>query len=161
MSFKQALFLDQFVTAMFPTSGVGIRGIGGERATLWGQNFEQHVEECAAEPPFVVPLLETHPAYLNRVEIAQVDGIDWCQLGPADHSASKGYAGEWEVSYPHAPHPQNPLRITNATPQIPQPILTKSTPHLSQGGDVGEETVAICDTLAAHGILFEVFCSFQ
>ena len=103
MSFKQALFLDQFVTAMFPTSGVGIRGIGGERATLWGQNFEQHVEECAAEPPFVVPLLETHPAYLNRVEIAQVDGIDWCQLGPADHSASKGYAGEWEVSYPHAP----------------------------------------------------------
>ena len=22
--------------------------------------------------------------------------MDWCQLGPADHSASKGFAGQWE-----------------------------------------------------------------
>ena len=56
-----------------PSGGVrGIRGIGGERATLWGQNFVDHVQEAAEEPPFVVPLLETHPAFLNREEIAQV-----------------------------------------------------------------------------------------
>lgn len=71
----------------------GIRGIGGERATVWGQNFTDHVAECAAEPPFVVPLLETHNGFLNREEIAAVEGIDWVQLGPADHSASKGFAG--------------------------------------------------------------------
>lgn len=77
-----------------PVGGIrGIRGIGGERATVWGQNFGEHVAECEEEPPFVVPLLETHAAFLNREDIARVDGIDWCQLGPADHSASKGFAG--------------------------------------------------------------------
>ena len=50
------------------------------------------------------------------------DGLDWCQLGPADHSASKGFAGEWE------------------------------------GGDVGEETVAICDALATQGKRCGVMC---
>lgn len=50
------------------------------------------------------------------------DGVDWCQLGPADHSASKGFAGEWE------------------------------------GGDVGKETVAICDALNAKGKRCGVMC---
>ena len=50
------------------------------------------------------------------------EGLDWCQLGPADHSASKGFAGEWE------------------------------------GGDVGEETVAICAALAAQGKRCGVMC---
>ena len=37
-----------------PSGGVrGIRGIGGERATLWGQNFVDHVQEAAEEPPAV------------------------------------------------------------------------------------------------------------
>ena len=48
--------------------------------------------------------------------------MDWCQLGPADHSASKGFAGEWA------------------------------------GGDVGEETVAICGALAKQGKRCGVMC---
>lgn len=59
-----------------PTGGIrGIRGIGGERATVWGQNFVDHVQEAGAEPPFVVPLLETHTAFLNRDEIAAVVSV--------------------------------------------------------------------------------------
>lgn len=100
----------------------GIRGIGGERATVFGAAFVDHVEQCAAEPPFVVPLLETHTAFLNRHEIAKVEGLDFCQLGPADHSASKGFAGEWE------------------------------------GGDVGKETVLICDALSKQGVRCGVMC---
>ena len=58
-----------------PAGGIrGIRGIGGERATVWGRNFIDHVQEAAAEPPFVVPLLETHNAFLNRHAIAKVVG---------------------------------------------------------------------------------------
>lgn len=74
----------------------GIRGIGGERATVFGSAFADHVQQCEEDPPFVIPLLETHRAFLHRHEIARVQGLDFCQLGPADHSASKGFAGEWE-----------------------------------------------------------------
>lgn len=73
----------------------GIRGIGGERATLWGQRFAQHVAE-ADENVLVVPLIESVSASAAIKDIASVPGIDVYYFGPADFSATAGHAGEWE-----------------------------------------------------------------
>ena len=60
--------LEQIVSfAHYPPRGV--RGIGAERATGWGQCFAQHVEESEANVFF---------------------------FGPADYSATAGHPGQWE-----------------------------------------------------------------
>lgn len=73
----------------------GRRGIGGERATAWGQCLVEHTRE-ANEHVLVVPLLETITAARCAAEIAAVDGFEWCAFGPADFSASVGHRGQWE-----------------------------------------------------------------
>src|SRR6476661_4545886 len=55
----------------------GVRGIGAERATCWGQCFVEHTQE-ANENVLVIPIVE----------------IFW--FGPADYSSSAGYRGQWE-----------------------------------------------------------------
>jgi len=79
--------------AHFPPAGT--RGIGAERATCWGQCFPQHIEE-AAEHTLVVPLIESVEGIKNLPEMLKVDGVEIFWFGPADHSASAGYAGQWE-----------------------------------------------------------------
>jgi 2-keto-3-deoxy-L-rhamnonate aldolase RhmA len=73
----------------------GRRGIGGERATAWGQAFIEHTAE-ANELVLVVPIIETAEGVANAAQIAAVDGIELVFFGPADLSASYGHRGAWE-----------------------------------------------------------------
>ena len=73
----------------------GRRGIGGERATVWGQCLSEHANE-ANENVLVIPLIESINAIPNVASMCKVDGIDLFFFGPADFSASAGYRGQWE-----------------------------------------------------------------
>ena len=73
----------------------GRRGIGGERATAWGQCFAEHTAE-ANEHVLVVPLIESVAAIPNVAAMCQVDGVEVFYFGPADFSSTAGYRGQWE-----------------------------------------------------------------
>lgn len=73
----------------------GRRGIGGERATAWGQCLVEHAAE-ANEHVLVVPLIESVAAIPNVPAMCELDGIDVLFFGPADFSAAAGYRGQWE-----------------------------------------------------------------
>jgi 2-keto-3-deoxy-L-rhamnonate aldolase RhmA/quercetin dioxygenase-like cupin family protein len=73
----------------------GLRGIGAERATGWGQCIPQHISE-ANEHILVVPLIESVRGGQNIGEMVKVDGVEMFLLGPADYSSSAGYAGQWQ-----------------------------------------------------------------
>lgn len=73
----------------------GRRGIGGERATAWGQCLVEHTAE-ANEHVLVVPLIESVAAVPNVPAMCGVDGTDVFFFGPADFSATAGYRGQWE-----------------------------------------------------------------
>jgi phosphoglycerate dehydrogenase-like enzyme/2-keto-3-deoxy-L-rhamnonate aldolase RhmA len=79
--------------AKYPLDGV--RGIGAERATAWGQALAEHAGD-ANEHVFVVPIIETVRGGANVAALAQVEGVDLFWFGPADFSASAGYRGQWE-----------------------------------------------------------------
>ncbi len=79
--------------ARYPTEGV--RGIGAERATAWGQALAEHTAE-ANENVFVVPIIETVKGGENVAAMAAVQGVELFWFGPADYSASAGYRGQWE-----------------------------------------------------------------
>ncbi|MFN0055766.1 MAG: HpcH/HpaI aldolase family protein [Planctomycetales bacterium] len=73
----------------------GIRGMGGERATVWSRCMPEHVAE-AEENVLVIPIIETVRAGRNIELLCQVPGVDLFQFGPADYSSTAGYAGQWE-----------------------------------------------------------------
>jgi phosphoglycerate dehydrogenase-like enzyme/2-keto-3-deoxy-L-rhamnonate aldolase RhmA len=73
----------------------GLRGIGAERATAWGQCLREHTA-TANDAVFVVPILETLRAKENVQAMCGVGGTDLFFIGPADYSASAGYRGQWE-----------------------------------------------------------------
>jgi 2-keto-3-deoxy-L-rhamnonate aldolase RhmA len=73
----------------------GRRGMGGERATAWGQNLIEHIEE-AEENVLVVPLIESVRGVDNIGNLLEVDGVPLYFFGPADLSATAGYPGQWE-----------------------------------------------------------------
>jgi 2-keto-3-deoxy-L-rhamnonate aldolase RhmA/quercetin dioxygenase-like cupin family protein len=79
--------------ARYPTEGR--RGIGGERATAWGQCLVEHTIE-ANENVLVVPLIESVAAIPNVPAMCEVNGTDVFFFGPADFSATAGYRGQWE-----------------------------------------------------------------
>jgi phosphoglycerate dehydrogenase-like enzyme/2-keto-3-deoxy-L-rhamnonate aldolase RhmA len=79
--------------ARYPMEGV--RGIGAERATAWGQALAEHAAE-ANEHVFVVPIIETVKGGENVAAMAAVEGVDLFWFGPADYSASMGFRGQWE-----------------------------------------------------------------
>ena len=70
----------------------GRRGIGGERATVWGQCLVQHTAE-ANEHVLVVPLVESVAAIPHVSAMCEVDGTDVFFFGPADFSAPPATAG--------------------------------------------------------------------
>lgn len=72
----------------------GIRGIGAERATAWGQTIAQHVVEANANV-LVIPLIESVGGGDNIEELLEVAGVDIFLFGPADYSSSAGYPGQW------------------------------------------------------------------
>jgi 2-keto-3-deoxy-L-rhamnonate aldolase RhmA/quercetin dioxygenase-like cupin family protein len=73
----------------------GIRGIGAERATGWGQCFVQHTQEANANV-LVVPIIESVTAGKNVQSLAKVPGVELVFLGPADYSSTAGFCGQWE-----------------------------------------------------------------
>ncbi|MCP4195145.1 MAG: cupin domain-containing protein [Planctomycetaceae bacterium] len=77
----------------YPTEGR--RGIGGERATAWGQCLAEHTSE-ANEHVIVVPLIESISAIPNVPAMCELDGTDMLFFGPADFSATAGFRGQWE-----------------------------------------------------------------
>ena len=79
--------------ARYPKAG--IRGIGAERATLWGTQFAEHVND-AERNLMVIPIIESVKGGQHIDELVKVPGVDIFFFGPADYSASAGYAGEWE-----------------------------------------------------------------
>ncbi|MBI2949126.1 MAG: hypothetical protein HYY23_15910 [Verrucomicrobia bacterium] len=79
--------------AQYPLEGV--RGIGAERATAWGQCLIQHAKE-ANDHVLVVPIIETVTAGRNVQALCQVPGVEIFFFGPADYSSTAGYRGQWE-----------------------------------------------------------------
>ena len=77
----------------YPTEG--LRGIGGERATCWGQCLVEHTGE-ANQNVLVVPIVETVRAIRQVPMMCQVDGVELIFFGPADLSSSAGFRGQWE-----------------------------------------------------------------
>lgn len=73
----------------------GRRGIGGERATVWGQCFAEHASE-ANQHVLTVPLIESVGAVDQIEALAAVEGAEVFFFGPADFSATAGYRGQWE-----------------------------------------------------------------
>jgi 2-keto-3-deoxy-L-rhamnonate aldolase RhmA/quercetin dioxygenase-like cupin family protein len=79
--------------ALYPPQGV--RGIGAERATAWGQCFAEHAAE-ANENVLIVPIVETVRGGRDIEALCAVDGVDVLFVGPADYSATAGFRGQWE-----------------------------------------------------------------
>ncbi len=79
--------------ARYPTEGV--RGIGAERATAWGQCLGEHTAEANAHV-LVVPIIETVRAASQVAAMCQVEGAELFYFGPADYSSTAGYRGQWE-----------------------------------------------------------------
>lgn len=73
----------------------GRRGIGGERATAWGQAIVEHTAE-ANDHVLIVPLIESVKAFGQAVQMAAVEGTQIFFFGPNDFSASVGHRGQWE-----------------------------------------------------------------
>jgi len=73
----------------------GRRGIGGERASAWGQCLNEHAAE-ANENVLIVPIIESIAAIPNIPSMCKVDGIDMFFFGPADFSSTAGFRGQWE-----------------------------------------------------------------
>ncbi|WP_373651554.1 aldolase/citrate lyase family protein [Schlesneria sp. DSM 10557] len=73
----------------------GSRGIGGERATCWGQCLAEHTAD-ANENVLVVPIVETVRAIRQVPVMCQVDGVELMFFGPADLSSTAGHRGLWE-----------------------------------------------------------------
>lgn len=73
----------------------GLRGIGAERATCWGQCFIEHTTD-ANEHVLVVPIIESVKAVKQVPQLAQVDGSELFFFGPADFSSTAGFRGQWE-----------------------------------------------------------------
>ncbi len=73
----------------------GVRGIGAERATCWGQCFVEHTQE-ANENVLVIPIIETVRGGRNIRDLLRVEGVDVFFFGPADYSSTAGYRGQWE-----------------------------------------------------------------
>jgi 2-keto-3-deoxy-L-rhamnonate aldolase RhmA/quercetin dioxygenase-like cupin family protein len=74
----------------------GLRGIGAERATGWGECLAEHAAE-ANEHVLVVPIIETVAAAAEVPKMCKVDGAEVFFFGPADFSASSGHRGSWEA----------------------------------------------------------------
>jgi 2-dehydro-3-deoxyglucarate aldolase/4-hydroxy-2-oxoheptanedioate aldolase len=73
----------------------GLRGIGADRATVWGQCLSEHTAEANANV-LVVPIIETVCAAERVPAMAEIEGAELFFFGPADYSASAGYRGQWE-----------------------------------------------------------------
>lgn len=135
----------------------GMRGMGGSmRASNFGRDRE-YVARAADEICLLVQV-ETREALDNLEAIANVEGVDGVFIGPADLSASLGYAGQ-------STHPDMTAIIDSALARIracgKAPGILAVTPERAQQClDLGALFVAVgmdmmllrtgADALAAH-----------
>ncbi|MCR9140724.1 MAG: aldolase/citrate lyase family protein [bacterium] len=73
----------------------GKRGVGFSRASLFGKNFEDHLQRCDDEL-ILVAQIEDIRAVREIQEIAQTPGLDAMMVGPYDLSASMNLTGQFE-----------------------------------------------------------------
>jgi 4-hydroxy-2-oxoheptanedioate aldolase len=71
---------------------LGIRGVGGARASRWGR-IANYPKEANAQTCLLVQA-ESRTAIDNLEAIAAIDGVDGIFIGPADLSAAMGHVGE-------------------------------------------------------------------
>lgn len=76
----------------FPPDGT--RGIGPSRASEYGQNVQEHVQDGDDAVRTHVQL-ESEAAVDNATEITAVDGVDGVFVGPMDLSMSLDCFGDW------------------------------------------------------------------
>jgi 2-keto-3-deoxy-L-rhamnonate aldolase RhmA/quercetin dioxygenase-like cupin family protein len=79
--------------AYYPPEGV--RGIGADRATGWGQCLAEHTAE-ANDHVLVIPIIETVRTAAEVPAMCQVKEAEVFLFGPADFSASAGFRGQWQ-----------------------------------------------------------------
>lgn len=84
---------EAFRFGRFPPEGE--RGIGGERASLWGLDMGTYLD-IANRETMIIPLIETRAAVEDIDAILATPGLEAIFLGPADLSASMGHTGQWE-----------------------------------------------------------------
>ena len=87
----------------------GIRGMGGARASRWGQ-YPGYVHDANAQVCLLVQA-ETRTALDNLDAIAATEGVDGVFIGPADLSASMGHVGD-------SGHPEVQAAIKDAIQRI-------------------------------------------
>jgi 2-keto-3-deoxy-L-rhamnonate aldolase RhmA len=73
----------------------GRRGVGGDRATVWGQCFREHTHE-ANDHVLVLPNIENVTVIDEMPAMCAVEGTELFFFGPADFSATAGHLGQWE-----------------------------------------------------------------
>lgn len=88
---------------------LGIRGMGGARASRWGR-YPQYSKEANDQVCLLVQA-ETQLALDNLDAIAAVEGVDGIFIGPADLSASMGHLG-------NPAHPEVQAAIADAVRRI-------------------------------------------
>lgn len=74
---------------------LGIRGLGGERATRWGIKKAEYLAAANRET-LVIAMMETPESAACIEAIAAVPGIDAVYFGPGDFSSFSGHLGQWE-----------------------------------------------------------------
>lgn len=115
----------------------GRRGIGAERATVWGQCVAEHASE-ANEHVLVVPMLESIAAVKHVDAMCKIEGVDVFLIGPADLSATAGSRGQWEG------------------PGVAQQILDLKDAIQSTGKHCGLLTTSVDDLVRRRDQGFEV-----
>lgn len=109
----------------------GLRGFGAERATGWGRATAEHVAE-ANDHVLVVPIIESVRGGANVHELVSVPGVELFFFGPADFSATAGYAGQWEG------------------PGVAEQILAAKDAILAAGKNCGLLTTSNANLLERH-----------
>ncbi len=72
----------------------GRRGVGFQRANVFGKFFDTYVQE--AQESLIIAQIEHIDAVNNLESIIAVEGLDAIMVGPYDLSASLGITGEFE-----------------------------------------------------------------
>ena len=72
----------------------GRRGVGFQRANVFGKFFDAYVQE--AQESLIISQIEHIDAVKNLESIIAVEGLDAIMVGPYDLSASLGITGEFE-----------------------------------------------------------------
>ncbi len=119
---------------------LGIRGVGGERATCWSMHLAESTRD-ANQRTMVIPLIETVAAYQALDAIMAVPGVDALYVGPADLSASAGHLGQWEG--PGVAEMVLSIQKRAAARRLPCGIMATSLENARQRRDEGFRMIGV------------------